>query len=211
MPKTRSIKDWWKIPAIIICLITISVILALIRSYLSFFPMECFQCSWISHPHGSALTDDPCGKDQRLILNSTVKTCDIDQPFCGVLHISFSYYQLSTGSRQLKQLEYAFVRDCFAEYPLSYVLKVGGENKTYHGSRNGNVYPNVAGNIGLNLTLIGQECTSWNHCNSNIPKEGWAASFLDSVTILEKAKLKGISVWRSLLDFIKQDNSTKHA
>ena len=116
-----------------------------------------------------------------------------------------SYSDLLDPSKpyRLQQLEYAFVRDCFNDYPLPYVIKFAGQNQTYYGWRAGAVYPDFAGTSGLNLTIVGQECTSWNRCNSNIPREGWAASFLDSITVIQKAKSTGISVWQSLVDFVK--------
>ena len=100
------------------------------------------------------------------------------------------------------------MRDCFDQYPLPYSVKIGKEELTYYGDRTGNVYPDAGGIRGLNLTVIGQECSSWSLCNSNIPREGWAASFLDSITIIQKAKIKGVSVWKALMDIVKSNNTT---
>lgn len=148
------------------------------------------------------MNSDSCGQDQRSVLGSKLKTCAPDQSYCGALHISFSYE--SAGRPQ--QLEYAFIRDCFSDYPLPYVIQLGKDNRTYKGSREGIIYPNVA-NSPLNLTVVGQQCSSFSRCNSNVPREGWGNAFFDSISILQQAKIKGLSVWQSLLDFI-HSNST---
>ena len=148
------------------------------------------------------MNSDSCGQDQRSVLGSKLKTCAPDQSYCGALHISFSYE--SAGRPQ--QLEYAFIRDCFSDYPLPYVIQLGKDNRTYKGSREGIIYPNVA-NSPLNLTVVGQQCSSFSRCNSNVPREGWGNAFFDSISILQQAKIKELGVWQSLLDFI-HSNST---
>ena len=50
--------------------------------------------------------------------------------------MSFSY---RNGLGRLQQFEYAFVRDCFDQYPLPYSVKIGKEELTYYGDRTGNV------------------------------------------------------------------------
>ncbi|KAI9560954.1 hypothetical protein GHT06_011910 [Daphnia sinensis] len=187
-PTSRS--SCWKIPIILLILICLGIIVCLAQYYVSSSaPMECYQCNWISQPYGPSLVDDPCGQDQRLRPNSNahLKICAPDQKYCGTLHILFSY----KVSGQVKQLEFAFIRDCFADYPLPYVMQLDKHNQTYHGTREGNVYPNLAG-MTLNMTVVGQQCSFWNKCNSNVPRTGLGWAFLDSIVILHQAKQKGL-------------------
>lgn len=197
---SRRSTSCWKIPVILVILVVMAVIVSLVQYYTSIFtPMECYQCNWISRPDGPSLIDDPCGHDQRSRPNDAhVKTCASDQHFCGTLHISFSY--ISAG--RSKQFEFAFIRDCFSEYPLPYIMQIDNDNRTYYGSREGNIYPNLAG-IGLNMTVVGQHCGVWNRCNSNVPRDGLGWAFLDSVNIMHHARQKGLSVWNALIDFIR--------
>lgn len=201
-PANRS--SCWKIPVIFLILICLGIIVCLAQYYVSLSaPMECYQCNWISQAYGPSLVDDPCGQDQRLRPNSNahVKICAPDQNYCGTLHILFSYIV----SGRVKQLEFAFIRDCFADYPLPYVMQLDNHNQTYYGTREGNVYPNLAG-MTLNMTVVGQQCSFWNNCNSNVPRTGLGWAFLDSVTILHQAKQKGVSAWRALVDFVQAEN-----
>lgn len=208
-PKTRETAtqppNSWKIPVIILILILIGITVCLAQYYVSSStPMECYQCNWISRSNGPPLASDPCGYDQRSMPNNAhVKTCGSDQPYCGTLHISFSY--LSAGN--VKQFEFAFIRDCFTQYPLPYIMQIENYNRTYYGTRDGNIYPNLAG-IGLNMTVVGHHCGVWNKCNSNIPKEGLGWAFLDSINILHYAKEKGLNVWNGLVQFVQQANKS---
>ena len=201
--KINRPNNYWQIPVIIIILIVLGFIVSLAQYYkASSTPMECYYCNWISRSDGPSLVDDPCGHDQRSRPNNAnVKTCAADQSYCGTLHISFSY--MSVG--RVKQFEFAFVRDCFATYPMPYVMQIDRDNRTYYGTREGSVYPNLAG-MGLNMTVVGQQCSFWNKCNSNIPRDGLGWAFLDSVNILYQARQKGLSVWHALVDFIQQEN-----
>ena len=192
----------WQIPIILTVLISLGVIVALAQYYSSMSsPMECYQCSWISRPDGPSLVDDPCGKDQRSRPNNVhVKTCAADQKYCGTLHISLSYF--STGKS--KNFEFAFIRDCFAEYPIPYVMQIADTNRTYYGSQEGTVYTNLAG-LELNMTVVGRECAFWKRCNSNTPRDGLGWAFLDSVDILYHAKQKGLSVWKTLIHLLQEE------
>ena len=91
--EAENSKSCWKIPTIIVVLVLVAVTSSLLHHYFSpQSPMECYYCTWISHSDGPLLVEDPCGRDQRLLeSNATVKVCDADQPYCGVLHMSFSY------------------------------------------------------------------------------------------------------------------------
>lgn len=189
----------WKTCLILLAFALFSVIVLLAHYYVSNPPpMECYHCNWVMRPNGPLLANHTCGRDQRNVPNATVKTCATGVNYCGTLHISFSY-RLAGESRQV---EFAFVRDCFPEYPLPYLLQFDGTNRTYYGSRDGTVYANVAG-LGLNMTLTGNQCSPWSKCNSNVPKDSLGLAFLDSVTVIDHAKQKGLNAWNALVDQVR--------
>jgi len=205
-PVVRS--NFWKIPVILFILTFMAVIVCLAQYYTSSSaPMECYHCNWISRAEGPSLVDDPCGQDQRFRPNNAnVKTCSPGQGYCGTLHIIFTYMM----SGRIKQFEFAFIRDCFSEYPLPYVMQLDHQNHTYYGSREGNAYPNVAG-MPLNMTVVGRQCGFWNKCNSNVPRTGLGWAFLDSINILHQAKQKGLSAWHALVDFAQSGNGASNS
>ena len=205
-PVVRS--NFWKIPVILLVLTFLAIIVCLAQYYTSSSsPMECYQCNWISRPDGPSLVDDPCGQDQRFRPNNAhVKTCSPGQSYCGTLHIIFSYMM----SGRIKQFEFAFIRDCFSDYPLPYAMQLDNQNHTYYGSREGNVYPNIAG-MTLNMTVVGQQCGFWNKCNSNVPRTGLGWAFLDSINILHQAKQKVLSAWYALVDFVQSGNGVTNS
>lgn len=200
----RNRFHYWQIPVIVLILILLGVIVSLAQYYTSSLaPMECYHCNWIARANGPSLVDDPCGQDQRARPNSAnVKTCAPGQNYCGTLHVTFTY----AAAGGAKKFEFAFVRDCFSEYPLPYAIQIGKNNGTYYGSRDGNVYPNVAG-MPINMTVVGQQCEFWNLCNSNIPREGLGWAFLDSFTIFYQAKQKGLSIWDALVNFVEKETN----
>lgn len=191
----------WRILVIILLLIFVAVTAGLLRNYKSSVPRECYYCVWIASADATAattLSDHPCGRDQRNA-SSTIKKCNSDQQFCGTLHVSLS----STNQGLTKKVDFAFIRDCFTEYPLKYLMNFDNTNRTYYGTREGNLYPNIGGRQ-LNMTVIGKQCSDWNLCNSNHPKVNLAASFFDSITIIQEAKETVTNVWSALIEFINE-------
>lgn len=189
---------YWRIVAIILLLILVAATAGLVKNYKSSSSRECYSCIWIARQNGTTLSEDPCGRDQRTV-NSTVKKCRPDQQVCGSLYINLSFF--SEGSA--KKIEFAFIRDCFTEYPLSYEMNLENPTRTYYGTREGKVYPNIGGR-GINMTVVGKQCIDWDLCNSNHPKVNFAASFLDSTTIFQAAKATVSHVLKSVMEFINQ-------
>lgn len=196
-PTSRKFKHW-RIIVIMLLLLLVALTAGLLKHYKSSDPRECYYCTWIAKPNATTLSDHPCGRDQRNP-NSTVKKCNSHQQFCGSLHVSLSYKTEGV----VKKVDFAFIRDCFTEYPLKYVMNIDKSNRTYYGGREGNVYPNISGR-GINMTVVGKQCSDWNLCNSNHPKVNSAASFFDSVTIFKDAKEAAINTWSSLIEFISE-------
>lgn len=157
-------------------LLTVLVVIK-VHGALQQAPLACYQCSWMVT--GDANT---CRVDQRLLSDARVGTCAADQVYCGVLRIVAAFNQ-SAGS---EQVEYAVIRDCFTEYPLPVVLRVGHVNRTFYGTNAGNTYVGVI-DPQVNVTVEGHQCSGSHLCNYDVLQLG--DSFQDWQPVEQALKL----------------------
>lgn len=149
----------WMMAAMTAAILFLTALVAIkMYSGLQRSPLTCYQCNWTASSDA-----DTCRIDQRLLSDAGVRTCAADELYCGVLRIVVAFNR----SNGVQQLEYAVIRDCFTEYPLPSVVRIGHVNHTFYGTNAGNTYVGVI-DPQVNLTVMGHQCSGSHLCNHDV-------------------------------------------